>query len=80
MRVLREPRAGSKLVLRNGASPMLKKTMLAAALTAGLVTVSVASVLLDVYGHRIESSSSIDVADMMLKSGNLPDQMPANPF
>jgi len=57
---------------------MLKKTMLAAALTAGLVTILVASVLLDAYGHRIESSSSIDVLDMMLKSGNLPDQTPAD--
>jgi hypothetical protein len=57
---------------------MLKKTMLAAALTAGLVTILVASVLLDAYGHRIESSNSIDVLDMMLKSGNLPDQTPAD--
>jgi hypothetical protein len=58
---------------------MLKKIILGLALTVGLATVSVASILLDAYEQRgIEVSTSIDILGLMSQSRNLPDQTPDN--
>jgi hypothetical protein len=58
---------------------MLKKIILGVILAAGLATMSVASILLDASEQQvIELSASIDILGLMSRSGNLPDQTPAD--
>ena len=62
---------------------MVKKIVLGVALVGGLVTVTIASLLLQVgaYEPSFEiSSTTIDTYNMMVKTGDLTVQMVADPI